>query len=83
MLFEDLVLAMLIGVGVLIVGKPMFKLYRRLVPAELDPVAEAKKRLALAKEAAEAARLNKEAEHIVEELYDEELEQSQKEHSKL
>lgn len=73
MLLEDLFLfAFVIGISVLI-GRPAFKLYRRFVPAKRNPVAEAKEHLEHVRMEAEAARLNKEAEHIVESMYEETL----------
>jgi hypothetical protein len=85
MLLEDLFMfAFVVSISVLI-GRPAFKLYRRFVPAKVDPVAEAKERLETARRDREAARLNKEAEHLYEEMLNEELEdpdQKPKEHSK-
>ncbi len=79
MLLEDLVLLGVVLAVSAVIARPAYKLYRRIVPAERDPVSEAKERLETARKQAEAARLNKEADHIIEEMYDEELGESAQE----
>jgi hypothetical protein len=73
MLFEDLIMLLALSSGIFFIGIPIWKLFRAVVPQKRDPVAEAKIRLEVAKADAEAARLNKEAEKVYEELYGEAL----------
>jgi hypothetical protein len=84
MLLEDLLVLVLGAVVAGFIVPPGWRLYRRIVPAKRNPVREAKERLEAARLEAEAARLNKETEHIVEELYNEEVNEDphQKEHVK-
>jgi hypothetical protein len=69
MLFEDILMLIALGSSVFFIGIPIWKLIKTIVPQKRDPVAEAKQRLAVAKADAEAAKLNKEAEKVYEELY--------------
>jgi hypothetical protein len=74
MLLEDL-LILLAGVsGVFFIGLPLWKLMRLAFPSKRDPLAEAKQRLEIARAEAEAAKLNKEAERVYNEIYQEVLE---------
>ena len=57
-----------------LLGIPFYKFIRAAIPQKRDPVKEAKERLEIAKADAEAARLNKEAEKVYEELYQDALE---------
>jgi hypothetical protein len=73
MLLEDIVLAVLVGVVLLLVGIPIVRLLRVASFRQKDPLAEAQERLRIAQREAEAARVNREAEKIYEHLYDEAL----------
>lgn len=74
--FEGILLALLIGVGILMVGVPLAKVFRIMFPKKTDSLKEAQERLEIARKEAEAARLNKEAEKVYSELYDEALEEA-------
>lgn len=69
MLFEDILLLLGLGAGVFFIGIPLYKIVRIILPQKRDPVKEAKQRVEVARADAEAAKLNKEAEKIYEELY--------------
>jgi hypothetical protein len=69
MLLEDILLAAAIGVALVLVGWPVAQVLRVAPWRKRDPVAEAKERLRVAKLDAEAARLNREAERIYDDLY--------------
>jgi hypothetical protein len=73
MLLEDILLAVALGVVVLMVGRPILRLIKAAPSRPKDPLAEAQERLRLAKLEAEAARVNREAEKIYEQLYEETL----------
>jgi hypothetical protein len=73
MLLEDLLLLAAIGIVGLGVGLPIVRLYKSAPWRKRDPLAEAKERLRVAKIDAEAARVNREADRIYEELYQESL----------
>jgi hypothetical protein len=73
MLLEDILLAAAVGAVILVFGVPIVR-YLKVMPwRRRDPLAEAKERLRIAKLEAEAARLNREAEKIYENLYEETL----------
>lgn len=74
MLFEDIAILIAIGLGVFFIGIPVWKLVKTLLPKKVDPLVDAKERLDIARKEVEAARLNKEAEKLYSELYDEALE---------
>lgn len=74
MLFEDILLLLGLGTSVFLIGIPFYKLVKLLVPKKRNRVAEAQERLAAAKAEAEAAQLEKQAEKIYEDLYQEALE---------
>jgi F0F1-type ATP synthase membrane subunit b/b' len=74
MLFEDLIMLLALFSGVFLIGIPVWKLVRAVVPEKRDPVAEARVRLEAAKADAEAAKLNKETEKVYEEIYGDVLE---------
>lgn len=74
--FEGLLLVLLIGVGILMVGAPLVKLFRIVFPSKKDSLEEARIRLEVARKEAEAARLNKETEKVYSEIYSEVLEDS-------
>jgi heme exporter protein D len=73
MLLEDLLLAVAIGVVGLVVILPVVRLVRGALWRRKDPLAEAHERLRQAKLEAEAARVNREAERIYEQMYEESL----------
>lgn len=73
MLFEDIMLLLGLGVGTFFIGIPIYKLLRAVTPKKRNPVKEAQERLEATKADAEAARLNKEAEKVYEEIYQEAL----------
>jgi hypothetical protein len=73
MLLEDIVLAVVVGVVLLLVGIPIARLLKVASWRQKDPLAEAHERLRIAQREAEAARVNREAEKIYEQLYDEAL----------
>src|SRR5579859_2254888 len=73
MLLEDLLLAIAVGVVLLMVGVPIARSLKGIPWRRKDPLAEAHERLRLAKLEAEVARVNREAEKIYENLYDETL----------
>jgi hypothetical protein len=74
--FEGILLALLVGVGILMVGVPLVKVFRIMFPKKTDSLKEAQERLEIARKEREAARLNKEAEKVYSELYDEVLEEA-------
>lgn len=74
LVFESVLVFLLIGITLFMVGIPMIKLIKMLLPTRRDPVGEAQERLEIAKKEAEAARLNKETEKVLDQLYQETLE---------
>jgi hypothetical protein len=74
MWLEDLMILLLIASGVFFVGVPVVKFIKQITPHKRNPLAEAKERLELARLEAEAARVNKEAEKLYGEMYQEALE---------
>lgn len=85
MWFEDLMLLVLLWTGVFLIGVPVYKFVKAVVPKKRNSLVEAKERLEQARIDAEAARLNKEAEKLYEEMYEETLqddEQKQQENRK-
>jgi TPP-dependent pyruvate/acetoin dehydrogenase alpha subunit len=75
MLLEDILLAVVIGVVLLLVVWPAYRLVKTATPEwrRRDPLAEAKARLKAAQTEAEAARIHREADRIYEKLYDDTL----------
>jgi hypothetical protein len=73
MLLEDIVLAVVVGVVLLFVAIPIARLVKVASSRPKDALAEAQERLRMAQRDAEAARVNREAERIYEQLYDEAL----------
>lgn len=67
MLFELLLLIPIALAGFFFVLFPIFKYVSSRLPS--DPVKDAKKRVQIAQSELEAARLNKEAEKLYEEMY--------------
>lgn len=81
MLIEDLLILITVGVAIYFVIFPSVKFIRLLLPKRYDPVKEARFRLDTAKQELEAARLDKETEHVYEEIYhdlDEKLKEGKK-----
>lgn len=74
MWFEDLMLLVLLWTGVFLIGIPIYKFVKAVVPKKRNSLAEAKERLEQARLDTEAARLNKEAEKLYEQIYEEALE---------
>ncbi len=86
MLFEEILFAVAIGIGVFLIGVPSYKLFKLAFPPKRDPLKEAKERLEKAKAEAEAAKLEKETEKVYHELYQDVLEDdttNEKEHRRL
>lgn len=76
MLLEQLLLLIAMFVAIYMIGIPLFKLVKSLVPAsKKDPLVEAKIRLEIAQKEVEAAKLNKEADRLYQEIYPESLEE--------
>jgi len=69
MLFEDAMIFIGVGIIVFLIAIPMWKLFQLLNSKHRDPVKEAKIRLEVAKADAEAAKLNKEAEKVYDDIY--------------
>lgn len=83
MLIEDIMLLCLLGVAVFLIGVPIFRLVRAVLPKkEKNPLVEAKNRLEHARLEVEAAKLNKEAEKLYDDLYQEALEDQENEQHK-
>lgn len=82
MKFELMLIAGLLCISFFLIVLPLYKFYRAITPVKRDPIMEARIRLDTAKAEAEAAALNKKAEQIYEELYNEALEDSNLKHSK-
>jgi hypothetical protein len=79
MLFEDIILLLMSGAAVFFIGIPIFKFIRVIAPPKRNPLEEAKERLELARLEAEAARLNKETEKVIETMYEETLQDEEDE----
>ena len=73
MLLEDLLLVVVVGIVVLLLGRPIVRLLQTASWRQKDPLAEAKERLRIAKIEAEVARVNRETERIYEGLYEDTL----------
>lgn len=71
MLLEDILLAVAVGVVLLMVAVPIVRFLKVAPWRKRDPLAEAQERLRIAKLEAEAARVNREAEKIYEQMYEE------------
>ena len=73
MLLEDILLAVVVGVVLVMVSLPIIRFLKVAPWRRRDPLAEAHERLRIAKLEAEVARVNREAEKIYEHLYSETL----------
>ncbi len=83
MLIEDIMLLTLLGVAVFLIGIPIFRLVKAVLPKkERNPLVEAKSRFEHARLEVEAAKLNKETEKMYEDLYQEALEDQEDEQHK-
>jgi hypothetical protein len=76
MLFEQLLVIFAIFLAIFMIGIPLIKLVRALIPVKKDPLVEAKVRLDVARKEAEAARLNKETDQIYDQICREIVEDS-------
>lgn len=81
--FEGLLVLLLFLTTVFMVGIPAWKMVRVLFPKKSDSLEEAKVRLEVAKKEAQAARLNKEAEKVYSEIYEDILEDEESGRKKL
>jgi hypothetical protein len=73
MLLEDILLAVVVGVVLVMVSVPIIRFLKVAPWRRRDPLAEAHERLRIAQLEAEVARVNREAEKIYEHLYAETL----------
>lgn len=80
MLLEDVTFLLLLASGIFFVGLPIAKLIKTAIPVKRNSLTEAKERLEQVRIEVETAKLNKEAEHLIETLYDEALEDTQLTH---
>jgi hypothetical protein len=81
-MFKLLLFVPIVLLAVFLIVLPIVKFLRNLTPPKKDPVLEAKMRLEIAQKELEAARLHKEAEKVYDRLYEETLEENEKD-SKL
>ena len=81
--FEGVLLLLLFGVTVFAIGIPAVKLFRLMFPSKRDSLKEAQERLEIARKEAEAARLNKEAEKVYSEIYEEVLDENEDRYKEL
>jgi hypothetical protein len=73
MVLEDILLAAAVGVVFLFALRPIMRLVKAAPWRRRDPLAEAQERLRVAQLEAEAARVNRQADKIYEQLYGEAL----------
>jgi hypothetical protein len=73
MLLEDILLAVVVGVVLVMISVPIIRFMKVAPWRRRDPLAEARERLRIAQLEAEAAKVNREAEKIYEHLYAETL----------
>lgn len=73
MWFEQLLLLALLASSVFLIGIPLYKLVRAIVPKKRNPLAEAQERLEHTRLEVEAARLEKEREKLYNNMYEEAL----------
>ncbi len=69
MLPEDIWLVLAVGVVLGVIGWPIYRFAVQRPGRKSDPLAEAHERLRVAKMEAEAARVNREAERVYDDLY--------------
>lgn len=77
--FEGVLFLLLMLVGFFAVGIPLVKIFKMVFPSKRDTLKEAQERLEVARQDAEAARLNKEAEKVYSRIYEEVLEDDNEE----
>jgi len=83
MLFEKVLYLVLLLMAIFMIGVPLTKLVKMMIPQKPDPLLQAREELERAQKEAEAARLKREAEKIYSSLYNETLEnESQEENRK-
>ena len=69
MLFEDLMILLVGGIGILYVARPLYMLVRAAIPHRRNPLAEARERLEQARLEVEAAKLIRETERLYDTQY--------------
>jgi hypothetical protein len=74
MLFEDILILLAAGAGLIFVGIPGYKILRLLFPKKRDTLKEAQERLQQARIDLEAAKLDKQTSEAYDNLYKESLE---------
>lgn len=79
MWFEQLLLLALLASSVFLIGIPLYKLVRAMIPKKRNPLAEAKDRLEQTRLEVEAARLEKEREKLYNKMYEEALQEDETE----
>lgn len=79
MWFEQLLLLALLASSIFLIGIPLFKLVRALIPKKRNPLAEAQDRLEQTRLEVEAARLEKEREKLYSKMYEEALQEDETE----
>jgi len=79
MWFEQLLLIALLASSVFLIGIPLYKLVRAMVPKKRNPLAEARDRLEQTRLEVEAARLEKEREKLYNKMYEEALQEDETE----
>jgi len=79
MWFEQLLLIALLASSVFLIGIPLYKLVRAMVPKKRNPLAEAQDRLEQTRLEVEAARLEKEREKLYSKMYEEALQEDETE----
>lgn len=77
MLFEDIMFLAMLGAAIFLIGIPIYKFVRAVVPKKRNSLAEAKERLEQARVDVEAARLHKEAEKLYDQMYEEALQEDE------
>lgn len=77
MWFEQLLLLALLASSIFLIGIPLFKLVRALIPKKRNPLAEAQERLEQTRLEVEAARLEKEREKLYNKMYEEALQEDE------
>jgi uncharacterized protein (DUF3084 family) len=83
MWFEQLLLLALLASSVFLIGIPLFKLVRAMIPKKRNPLAEAQVRLEQARLEVEAARLEKERSRLYNKMIEETLQDDEEEDTKF
>jgi len=73
MWLEQILLLLLLASSIFLIGIPLYKLVRRLIPEKKNPLDEARERLEQTRLEVEAARLEKEREKLYSQMYNEAL----------